>query len=106
MFIWRLSNHPVKDLKFSFLKFKKYRVRRFAPRLVCVLHKFPHGERFFSLYGKNLSPCGKFNDIDAKHQQKSASLPVRKEKSLAVRELVQDTYQARSEAANTILFNH
>jgi hypothetical protein len=27
---------------------------------------FPHGERFFSPYGKNLSPCGKFNDIDAK----------------------------------------
>jgi hypothetical protein len=21
--------------------------------------KFPHGKRFFSLYGKNLSPCGK-----------------------------------------------
>jgi hypothetical protein len=30
---------------------------------------------------------------------------VRGEKSLAVRELVQDTYRARSEASNTILFN-
>jgi hypothetical protein len=29
---------------------------------------------------------------------------VRGEKSLAVRELVQDTYRARSEAANPILF--
>jgi hypothetical protein len=42
-----------------------------------VLDKFPHGERFFSPYGKNLSPCGKFNDIDAKHKQKSAILPMR-----------------------------
>jgi hypothetical protein len=29
------------------LKFKKYRVRRFAPSPVRVLDKFPHGERFF-----------------------------------------------------------
>jgi hypothetical protein len=42
-----------------------------------VLDKFPHGERFFSPYGKNRSPCGKFNYIDAKHKQKSAILPVR-----------------------------
>jgi hypothetical protein len=59
------------------LKFKKYRVRRFAPSPLFVLDKFPHGERFFSLYGKNFSPCGKFNDIEAKHEQKSAILPVR-----------------------------
>jgi hypothetical protein len=59
------------------LKFKKYRVRRFAPRPVRVQDKFPHGERFFSLYSKNLWPCGKFNDIDAKHKQKPAILPVR-----------------------------
>jgi hypothetical protein len=55
---------------------KKYSVCRFAPRPVRVLYKFPHGERFFSPYGKNLSSCGKFNDIDAKHKQKSAILPV------------------------------
>jgi hypothetical protein len=59
------------------LKFEKYRVCRFAPSPVLVLDKFWHGERFFSPYGKNLSPCGKFNDIDAKHKQKSAILPVR-----------------------------
>jgi hypothetical protein len=59
------------------LKFKKYRVRRFVPSPVHVLDKFPHGERFVSPYGKNLSPCGKFNDSDAKHKQKSAILPVR-----------------------------
>jgi hypothetical protein len=48
---------------------KKYtRVRRFAPSPVLVLDKFPHGERFFSPYGKNLSPCGNFNDIIAKHK--------------------------------------
>jgi hypothetical protein len=41
------------------LKLKKYRVRRFASSPVLVLDKFPHGERFFSPYGKNLSPCGK-----------------------------------------------
>jgi hypothetical protein len=31
------------------LKFKKYRLRRFAPSPVpvLVLDKFPHGERFF-----------------------------------------------------------
>jgi hypothetical protein len=74
----------------------------------------------------NLSPCGKFNAIDAKHKQKSAIHPVqelgivytlvggftaqreiftiRGEKSLAVRELVQDTYRARREAANPIHF--
>jgi hypothetical protein len=44
------------------LKFKKYTVRRFAPSPV----------RDF------ISPCGKFNDIDAKHKQKSAILTVRK----------------------------
>jgi hypothetical protein len=94
-----------------------------------VLDQFPHGERFFSPYSKNLSPCGKFNDINAKHKQKSAILPVREpakdklfilyledllhserflpygEKNrCAVRELVQDTYRGRSEAANPILF--
>jgi hypothetical protein len=31
---------------------------------------------FFSPCGKNLSPCGKFNDIYAKHKQKSAILAV------------------------------
>jgi hypothetical protein len=36
-----------------------YRVRRFTPSPVRVLNKFPHGERFFSPYGKNLSLCGK-----------------------------------------------
>jgi hypothetical protein len=41
------------------------------------MDKFPHGERFFSPYGKNLFLCGKFKDIDAKHKQKSAILPVR-----------------------------
>jgi hypothetical protein len=41
------------------------------------LDKFPHGERLFSPYRKNLSLCGKFNEIDAKHKQKSAILPVR-----------------------------
>jgi hypothetical protein len=56
---------------------KKYCVCHFAPCPVHVLDKFPHSERFFSLYSKNLSPCGKFNDIDAKHKQKSAILPVR-----------------------------
>jgi hypothetical protein len=54
---------------------EKYSVGRFAPSLVRVLDKFLHGVRFFSPYGKNLSPCGKFNDIDAKHKQKSAILP-------------------------------
>jgi hypothetical protein len=67
---------------------KKYSVCRFAPRPVRVLDKFPHSERFFSPYGKNFSPCGKFNDIDAKHKPKSAIFTVRGEKSLAVRELV------------------
>jgi hypothetical protein len=46
---------------------KKYSVCRFVPSPVRVLDKFVHGERFFSPYGKNLSPCGKFNDSDAKH---------------------------------------
>jgi hypothetical protein len=35
------------------LKFKKYRVRRFAPSPERVLDKFLHGERFFPPYGKN-----------------------------------------------------
>jgi hypothetical protein len=59
------------------LKFKKYRVRHFTPIPVRVLDKFPHGERFFSPYGKNPSLCGKFNDIDAKHKQKSAIFTMR-----------------------------
>jgi hypothetical protein len=45
------------------LKFKKYMVLRFAPGPVRVLDQFPHGERFFSPYGKNLSPCGKSSNI-------------------------------------------
>jgi hypothetical protein len=32
---------------------------------------------FFLPHGKNLSPHGKFNEIDAKHKQKSAILSVR-----------------------------
>jgi hypothetical protein len=56
---------------------KKYSVCRFAPCPVHVLDKFPHGERFFSPYSKNLLPCGKFNYIDAKHKQKSVILPLR-----------------------------
>jgi hypothetical protein len=92
---------------------KKFRVRRFAPNPVLVLDKFTHGERFFSLFGKNLSTCGKFNDIIAKHKHclysgwriyLRARDFYRGEKSLAVRELVQDKYWARSEAANPLLF--
>jgi hypothetical protein len=79
LFIWGLSGEGFKILKFSFLmlKFKKYRVRRFTPSQVRVLNQLPHGERFFSRYGKNLSPCGKFNDIDSKNKQKSAIFTVR-----------------------------
>jgi hypothetical protein len=55
---------------------KMYSVCRFIPSPVCVLDKFPHGEKFFWPYGKNLLPCGKFNDIDAKHK-KNAILHVR-----------------------------
>jgi hypothetical protein len=37
-------------------KFKKYRVRRFAPSSsLSVLAKFPHGEKNLSPYGKNLT---------------------------------------------------
>jgi hypothetical protein len=103
------------------LKFKKYRVRCFAPSPVRVLDKFAHGDRVFSPYDKNLLPCGKFNDIDAKHKQKSVIFPMRElakdrllilwledlphgERFLPYGELVQDTYRARSEAANPILF--
>jgi hypothetical protein len=48
------------------LKFNKCRVRGFAPSPVRVLDQFLHSKRFFSpyRYSKNLSPCGKFNDID------------------------------------------
>jgi hypothetical protein len=53
-----------------------YRDHRFAPSLVRILDKFPHGERFFSPDGKNLSPCGKFNDNDAK-QKKICAFTVR-----------------------------
>jgi hypothetical protein len=59
--------------KFDFIfMVKKYSVGCFVPSPLRVLY----GERFFSPYGKNLSPSGKFNDIDAKHEQKSAILPV------------------------------
>jgi hypothetical protein len=56
---------------------KKYIVCRFALRPVPVLDKFPHGKGVFSPYGKNLLPCGKFDDIDAKHNQKSTIIPMR-----------------------------
>jgi hypothetical protein len=57
---------------FDFLSMvKKNSFCSFAPCPVGVLDEFPHGERFFPPYGKNLSPCGKFND--AKHKQKSSS---------------------------------
>jgi hypothetical protein len=55
---------------------KKYRFRRFAPSLVRFLDQFPQSERFFSPYNKNLSPCGKLNDIDGK-QHKSAIFTMR-----------------------------
>jgi hypothetical protein len=38
---------------------KKYSVCRFVPSSVRVLDKFLDADRFFSPYGKNLSPCGK-----------------------------------------------
>jgi hypothetical protein len=65
-----------KNFDFIFMV-KKYSVCHFVPSPARVLDKFPHGKRFFSPYGKYLSHCGKFNDIDAKHKQKSAILPVR-----------------------------
>jgi hypothetical protein len=108
------------------LKFKKYSVRRFAPCPVRVLDKFPHGKRFFSPYGK-ISPralnpptkCKQFILSQFPHGENHGFLymfciniikftargeifTVRGEKSLAVQELVQDTYRARSEAANPI----
>jgi hypothetical protein len=42
--------------------------------------------------------------IDAIKFTALREITVRGEKSLTVRELVQDTYRARSEVANTILF--
>jgi hypothetical protein len=99
------------------LKFKKYRVRRFAPSPVRVLDKFPDGERFFFPYCKNLSPCGKSSNqsinnlsfvsshtgensrflfmfcIDViKFTARREIFTIRGEKSHAVKELVQDTY--------------
>jgi hypothetical protein len=76
MIRWTILNFKNFDF---ILMVKKNSVRRFAPSLLRVLDKFLHGERFFSPYGKNLSPWGKFNDIDAKHKQKSAILPVREQ---------------------------
>jgi hypothetical protein len=73
MFRCRTLNFKNFDL---ILLVKKYSVCCFIPSPVCVLDKFPHGERVFSPYGKNLSLCSKFNDIDAKHKQKSSILPV------------------------------
>jgi hypothetical protein len=70
----RILNFKIFDL---ISMVKKYSVCRFAPRPLPVLDKFLRGERFFSPYGKNLSPCSKFHGIDAKHKQKSAILPVR-----------------------------
>jgi hypothetical protein len=64
---------------------------------------------FFSPHGKNLSQYGKFNDIDAKHKQKSAILPVRDTAydtlfifCWRIYRMVNDT--PMNEAANTILF--
>jgi hypothetical protein len=44
------------------LKFKMY-IRRFAPSPVRVLDKFPHGERFFSPYGKTDKQWNRQNSI-------------------------------------------
>jgi hypothetical protein len=93
----------------------------------------PHGERFFSPYGKKLSPCGKpfnqstycINNLSLassrtgtiadflfmfcfdviKFTARREIFTVRGEKSLCLRELVQDTYRARSEAANPYFLN-
>jgi hypothetical protein len=105
-----------------------YRVCRFAPSPVRVLDKFPHGERFFSPYGKNLSPCGKSSNLSINNLSLASSrtgriadfcrfcidiikftalreiFTVQGEKALAVWELVQDMYWARIEAANPILY--
>jgi hypothetical protein len=61
-----------------------------------ILRQFPHGEnrRFLFMF------C-----IDAiKFTSRREIFTVRREKSLAVRELVQNTYLAKSEAANPILY--
>jgi hypothetical protein len=61
---------------------------------------------------KNLrfSSCGNQVRIDCLHcvggfTPRGKIFTIRGEKSFAVRELVQDTYRERSEAANPILFN-
>jgi hypothetical protein len=53
-------------------KFKNYSVRRFSPSSVRVLYKFRTAR---DCSPRNLSMCSKFNDIDAKHKQKSVILP-------------------------------
>jgi hypothetical protein len=65
-------------LKFSFsiLKFKKYRVCRFIHSPVRVIDKFPHGERFFSPCGKNLSEKGD----KKKKEEKKCTILVKKER--------------------------
>jgi hypothetical protein len=97
-----------------FLMVKKYRVRRFAPSLVLVLEKFPHSERFFSPYSK-ISRCAvnlltSLQNINIVYNLVGGFtahreiFTIREEKSLSERELVQDKYWARSEAANPMLF--
>jgi hypothetical protein len=71
------------------------------PQVECkqfILGRFSHGENrgFLFMFCINVIKFTAWREI----------FTVRGEKSLAVRELVQDTYRARSEAANTILFNH
>jgi hypothetical protein len=58
-----IIRRKILNFKIFVLKFKKYRVRRFAPSPVSVLDKFPHGKRFFSPYGKNLSWLRQLGDI-------------------------------------------
>jgi uncharacterized protein YjbK len=62
------------------------------------MDKFPHGEisRVLFMFGIDAIKFIALREI----------FTVRREKSLAVGELVQDKYRARSEAANPILFNH
>jgi hypothetical protein len=75
------------------LKFKKYRVRRFASHPVRVLDKFPHGARFILSrfpHRENHGFLFMFCIDVIKFTARREIFTVRGEKSLAVSELVQD----------------
>jgi hypothetical protein len=90
------SSRTARDFSHHTVKISRRAVNLPTENKQFILGQFPHCEnrRFLFMF------CIYFIKFTTRRE----IFTVRREKYLAVRELIQDTYRARSEAANPVLF--